>query len=225
MDWDRFNVHNATGITGPEQHVEERRPEIGKSAAPRALSLPATVRRRGTSLLNQQFWLWGQDIRCPEGNILLRHGFTRARPPDTRQGSRCYTLQLDPGRTVVLWGFGIFYGDRAHGGLYLSRFGLAPLLAASWDAPVGVWSPSDLPALTAPTDEHDWARTRPLLTGMLRWISAYECRVLDEMGHRYRQTCLASWPRAVCPAHEGATRWLRLARQCDDTLQRALPIV
>lgn len=119
--------------------------EASTAAPPRPIRLPAAARRHGTRLLNQQFWLWGQDIRRQEGNVLLHHGFERMRPPDAVQGSRCYTLRLDPQRTVVLWGFGLFYGDQAHGGLYLSRFRLSPLLGASADAPVGVWTPAQLP--------------------------------------------------------------------------------
>lgn len=187
------------------------------------ICLPAAVRRRGTSLLNQQFWLWGQDIRRQEGNnILLRYGFTRTRPPDAVQGSRYYTLHLDAHRTVVLWGFGLFYGDQAEGGLYLSRFRLSPLLTENGDAPVSVWTPAQLPPHTLPADENEWTRARPLLVAALRWVSAYEFWTLDEMGPAYRDECLAGWQRSVCSANDVPVLWLRLAQRCDATLQRAI---
>lgn len=192
------------------------------AASPRTGCLPAAVRRRGTSLLNQQFWLWGQDIRRPAGNLLLRHGFERTRPPDGVQGSRCYTLRLDAHRTVVLWGFGIFYGDRAHGGLYLSRFGLVPLLLESGQPPVAVWTPTHLPQCALPADEDEWLRARPLLIAALRWISGYESWILKEMGSAYRHDCLAAWSHPVCTADASAALWLRLAQRCDATLQRAI---
>lgn len=190
-------------------------------ASGRAVCLPGRVDRHGSRLLNQQFWLWGQDIRR-EDNVLLRHGFTRARPPGNVQGGRCYTLRIDARRTVVLWGFGIHFGDGDRGGIYLSRFRLAPLLGKSGEPPVDVWAPADLPVFTCPGDDRDWARARPLLDATLRWIGAYEEWVLAEMGPEYRRTCLASWPRVVCPATEGAARWLRLAQRCDATLERAI---
>lgn len=200
--------------------VTHRVPRAGLA---QAVYLPATVRRRGTSLLNQQFWLWGQDIRRQESNLLLRHGFERMKPPDDVQGSRCYTVRLDARRTVALWGFGLFYGDQAHGGLYLSRFRLLPLLAASADAPVGVWTPSHLPSFTIPATSNEWAKARPLLVAALRWISGYESRIFNEMGPAYRQRCLAGWPRAVRAADESAALWLRLAQHCDATVRRATP--
>lgn len=183
--------------------------------------LPGMVRRHGTRLLNQQFWLWGQDIRRGD-NILLRYGFQRTRPQGDVQGGRCYTTRIDARRTVVLWGFGIFYGDEALGGLYLSRFRLDPLLGESGTPPVNVWAPANLPAFAPPVDDRDWARARLLLDETLRWISAYETWVVAEMGPEYRRRCLASWSRPVCPAAEGSARWLRLAHRCDATLDRAI---
>lgn len=189
-------------------------------ASGRAVCLPGKVRRHGTRLLNQQFWLWGQDIRR-EDNLLLRYGFSRTRPPGDVQGGRCYALKIDARRVVVLWGFGIFYGDRDHGGIYLSRFRLAPLLAKSGKPPTRVWAPRDLPPLRSPDDDRDWSSARLLLDAVLRWISAYEAWVLAEMGGDYRQLCLACWPRAVCAATDGSAHWLRLAQRCDATLTRA----
>lgn len=187
----------------------------------RACCLPAIVRRRGRSLLNQQFWLWGQDIRRQEGNLLIRHGFERVRPPEGVQGSRCYTLRLDENRTMALWGFGLFYGDPSLGGLYLSRFRLSPLLSESGEPPVAVWSPAHFTPFTQPADAQEWARARPSLIAALRWISAYESWILEQMGPAYRYDCLAGWSRPVCAADAGAAQWLRLAHRCDATLRRA----
>lgn len=186
----------------------------------RARCLPAIVRRRGTCLLNQQFWLWGQDIRRKGGNLLLRHGFERVRPPEGVQGSRCYTLQLDENRTMALWGFGLFYGDPSLGGLYVSRFGLSPLLSESGEPPVAVWSPAHLTSFAQPANAREWVRVRPLLIAALRWISAYESWILEEMGPAYRYDCLAGWSRPFCAADEGAAQWLRLAHRCDASLRR-----
>ncbi len=201
--------------------ISTQRP--ARAGARKQHCLPAPVRRRGTSLLNQQFWLWGQDIRRQEGNLLLSLGFERTRPPDDAQGSRCYTLRLDARRTVVLWGFGLFYGDRALGGLYLSRFALSPCLSQSGEPPVGVWTPADLPPFTHPADDNEWDRGRRLLIDTLRWISTYESWVLKDMGSAYRHDSLAAWSRPVCAADDCAALWLRLAQRCDASLRRCTP--
>lgn len=145
---------------------------VSPVALARPICLPGTVRRHGTSLLNQQFWLWGQDIRR-DGNVLLRYGFERTRPPDGVHGSRSYMLQLDADLTVVLWGFGLFLGDRELGGLYLSRFRLFPLLTGSGRAPEGIWSPAQLPACRPPSNQHEWASARLLFVSALHWMGAY----------------------------------------------------
>jgi hypothetical protein len=193
-----------------------------RATVPAAVCLPAAVRRHGSVLLNQQFWLWGQDIRRPEGNLLLGGGFERARPPGAAQGSRCYTLRLDGGRTVALWGFGLFYGDDDLGGLYLSRFRLLPLLSENADPPASVWAPNDLPPFASPASMDEWERARPLLVAALLWISAYESRTLELPGLTYRRRCLAGAPRPNrCPS-DGPVRWRRLAVRCDATMRRAL---
>lgn len=185
----------------------------------RVSCLPVEMRRKADSLLNQQFWLWGQDIRRREDNALLRYGFTRMRPPADIQGSNCYLRRFDDQCVVALWGFGFFYGDRARGGIYIARTGLAPLLAPDWMPPAGVWQPSDIPPYSSPVGAEEWSRTAPLLRDALHWISAYETWILGELGLVYRQECLADWSRVACSAGEITGRWLHFARHCEDTLR------
>lgn len=188
----------------------------------RMFCLPAVQRRKADSLLNQQFWLWGQDIRRREDNLLLSYGFTRLRPPADIQGSNRYVLRLDDHRVVVLWGFGFFYGLRDRGGVYISRTHLAPLITPGWEPPADVWQPSDVPPYRSPEGPDDWSRISPLLVDALQWISAYESRILDELGAEYRQACLADWKRPVCSACEIPERWLCVARQYEDTLRQTM---
>ena len=76
------------------------------------------------TLLSQQTWCWGQDILRPEGNWLVQLGFQRIEPPPEYQdGSSVYFCNLPRERNIVLRGFGIFFGNRQIGGVYLSRFG------------------------------------------------------------------------------------------------------
>lgn len=171
-------------------------------------------------LLNQQFWLWGQDIRRPEGNLLTEHGFVPERPVEGVRGSTRYELALEGGRVVVLWGFGLFYGDPDRGGLYLGRFRLAPRLGG-WEPPRGVWEPSRLPRFASPRGGEEWRRAGDLLIPALAWIGRYEAWIATTAGAEYRRRCLAPWPRPVCGAAETAARWGRLSHRCDGAARRA----
>lgn len=183
---------------------------------------PAALRRCGTALLNQQFWLWGQDIRRPGGNALLAHGFRRARPPEGVKGSPSYALDLGGGRSLVLWGFGLFLGDPALGGIYVSRFRLAPLLTPDAEPPAGVWSPSHLPLRRAPRDPAEWAAAWALLGVAVRWLAAYERWVQATYGAAERQALLHGWDRPVCLVERMPVTWSRLARRTERTRRRVL---
>lgn len=191
-----------------------------RTAAVPGLRLPAEARRHGTALLNQQFWLWGHDIRRPEGNALLLHGFGQERPPEGLRGSTRYDLALDPDRVVVLWGFGLFYGDRALGGVALGRFRLAPLFGDP-DPPRGVWETARLPRFGPPVGADERRRTGALLVAALRWIAAYEAWAEDALDSSHRQRSLAAWRRPPCPRGETAVAWTRLAYRCHASVSRA----
>ena len=72
------------------------------------------VRKIGTTLLDQQLWCWGQDIRRAEGNALLAYRFTKHRAPEGKPGSTAYEWRGSGRSRVILWGFGLFYGDGDH---------------------------------------------------------------------------------------------------------------
>ena len=83
--------------------------------------------KHAVELLSQQVWCWGRDILRPDGNWLIEVGFDRIEPPDDREGcSSVYSLALPNDRCVVLRGFGVFYGDICHGGVFLRRYEFRP---------------------------------------------------------------------------------------------------
>ena len=55
--------------------------------------VPPSVIREGKLLLDQQCWCWGQDIRHPDGNLLLTHGFVRERHESDKDLSR-YRIEV-----------------------------------------------------------------------------------------------------------------------------------
>jgi hypothetical protein len=165
----------------------------------------------GRALLDQQLWCWGRDIVRPQGNVLLRYGFSRSRPPEGRFGSSAYTLRPDPRIRITLWGFGVFYGSAGSGGLFLKRRSFSPLLTPQPD-PGGAWSQADLPPVHSPASREECRTARRLLCGVLGWIAEYERWVRTELGPDHRRLCVAEWPKAALPADEMAEGWLKLAR-------------
>ena len=63
----------------------------------------------------------------PEGNWLIEIGFNRIEPPDDRKDCpSVYSHELPRGQSVVLRGFGVFFGDSAHGGIFVPRYEFQP---------------------------------------------------------------------------------------------------
>jgi hypothetical protein len=66
--------------------------DIGPAGIQRPRYLPRALRQWGETMIHQQCWNWGQDIRRRRGNLLLEYGFSRYRIPAelavTTQGAR-----------------------------------------------------------------------------------------------------------------------------------------
>ena len=155
------------------------------ASAHAAQSLPNPLRRRGTLLLNQQCWLWGQDIRRVHGNLLLERGFTRLRAPAGCSGSTQYTLAMPGNYRVRLWGFGFYFGTTT--GIFLNRYHFTPRAAAVST----LWQEAQ--RLDSLARSHDFV----LLAAALQWIAAYEAWVLETCGLEYRLATLGSWKRRI----------------------------
>jgi len=178
-------------------------PETGRSArnhakpSPRSRAgqgwcVPRPVRRFGDTLMSQQVWCWGRDVECPDGNLLMRFGFERYRDNDTAVRSTCY--RLDQGELhVCLWGFGMFFGSRQLGGLYLNRFDFIPSWAPVESVSLAGHSPDELPAFTRARGESQWHRAHKLWKQSLLWIAGYESWVRKNVGICYRRHCVDTW--------------------------------
>lgn len=163
--------------------------------------IPARVQRRGCALLNQQCWLWGQDCRREEGNLLLAHGFERMRAADGSSASSQYTLLLCEGRYVRLWGFGMFYGGDSEG-IYLNRFEFLPrVVRVEGDRWHGV---GELRGVGVAGDTM-------LLQEAVRWMAGYERWVVGEYGVGYRRACLSGWKKRHVAPELLAAAWEGLA--------------
>lgn len=168
------------------------------------------------ALLNQQTWCWGRDVLRSEGNWLVESGFQRLKPPVGRKDcSSVYTLALPRGRCVVLRGFGVFYGDKALGSVFLGRYEFQPKFTpkAMFDYPP--WSVEDLPQLRPPTDSHR-NRCALLMVELIDWIRSYEVTIAERLGIAYRRRTLIQWNngrRPFTPAEKLASAWRELSFQ------------
>lgn len=167
-------------------------------------------------LLDQQAWCWGRDVLRTAGNWLVQLGFQRLKPPASR--SKCasvYSLELPQDRCVVLRGFGVFYGDRKHGGVFLPRYEFQPCFTEQAVLEQPPWSGDDLPPLGPPTQAQRHA-CATLTLGLIDWIREYEVTVTQCLGTDYRRETLVEWDngeRCCIPAEQFASAWRELSFQ------------
>jgi hypothetical protein len=171
------------------------------SPAPVKVQIPGKLQRQGQMLMNLQCWLWGQDVKRAEGNLLVAYGFERMRPPEGFSGSTQYTLVLPNDLHLRLWGFGMYIGRGE--GIYINRFDFIPRIARLSDAWQGAETMSQLRR----------SYEAGLVIQATRWIAAYESWVASEFGLLYRQRTLTGWDKTAIRPNEIAEAWRTLA--CD----------
>jgi hypothetical protein len=159
--------------------------------------LPNRLCRYGSQLLNLQCWLWGQDTRSPESNLLLAAGLQRLRPPAGRSGCSQYSIPLTPGSTLKLWGFGIYVGGAS--GVFLGRFDFYPREASGLDG----WSPGDLDLGRHTSQLED-------LVPALRWMSEYESSTVEAIGPACRRRAAEGGPETSFDPACLADQWKQL---------------
>ena len=138
--------------------------------------------------MQQQCWLWGCDIRHHDGNLLSEYGFVRYRPANPNVGSSLY-VHTTATHSIMLWGFGMYLGDGAHGGAFIFRHMFHPM-AVSHPA-VNVFTPEALIATAcAPVEIH-----QQYVAKAVAWITDYESWVIARTGMAYRHQSIAAWPK------------------------------
>ncbi|MGB3329015.1 MAG: hypothetical protein WBA46_08690 [Thermomicrobiales bacterium] len=172
----------------------------------------ADQRPRFERMMQQQFWLWGCDVRRPEGNLLTLHGFEKQRAPESAAGATSrYTRIVDGNLEMALWGFGLLARREGDGSVFLPRLSLRPR-CGDCNAPLdGRWEPDDFNDLRRPTEPCDHRLVRVLLADVLRWIETYEQQVMDAVGLSFRAASVAAWKRPIGPAQDLPAHWNRLA--------------
>lgn len=174
--------------------------------------MPQPVRRFGGKLMEQQLWCWGRDVEHPNGNLLIKFGFERHRDCNTEDRSTCYRLDQDQ-LHVSLWGFGMFFGQRELGGIYLNRFDFCPYWAPIESISLAIHWPDELPVFARPNGKSQWQRARKVWKSCLLWIAQYETWVRSNVGTAYRRECVEDWLRPFVRAEKMSAAWRFLSRQ------------
>jgi hypothetical protein len=136
-----------------------------------------------TDGLAQQMYLWGRDVRHPEGNALLRSGLQRiARIDNEGEGTSLYRIECENG-WIELHGF--CAGWRPHdpeatGMLYIRRY--HRIFLAHGSMTPGHYDMSRL--RSGSTDEILLASE-----SFLRWWIGYEKWATQELGTAWRTEC------------------------------------
>lgn len=157
--------------------------------------------------MDAQCWLWGQDIRYPDGNLLLAYGLERCQWENG--GHATYYRGGDGTLTAVLWSGGMLLSD-AKSTVQISRHGLDPRLS------VGQGGPADPRAAGQGTEAVPLALDDPRAARAFRWMCDYEAWVERE-ANGWRAGCALRWDDAEREAQ-------RLAAEVDVEYEPLPPI-
>ncbi|HWK79739.1 MAG TPA: hypothetical protein VNP95_03185 [Thermomicrobiales bacterium] len=201
----------------PRSHRHRHRSAVTSvpESRPHLLFTEGSQRAAYERLIQQQFWLWGCDVRRPEGNLLALHGFAKMRPPaDSRCTTSRYTAVIPGGIDLALWGFGLL-ARRGEDAVFLPRLSARPRCGTCGAPLDGRWDPDDFPEFRRPASGCDHRLVQAVLADVFRWLASYERHVLDIAGASYRAGAIAAWKRPIGAAQELPARWAALADALD----------
>lgn len=175
--------------------------------------LPAGLRREAARLFDVSLWCLGQDVRCPEGDLLLRRGLVRHARPEGVEGQSAYAVHMPGVGRLMLWGFGVLCACGE--AVFVPRDGFLPrLLKVS--PPEPPFRVGDLGPWREPTTAEQNRDVRVALASVAGWLASHEDWVVRELGPGWRRECLEARGKASpIPADALAEAWRRLgARIC-----------
>ena len=184
------------------------------------LSYPSEYKKQLKPLLHQQMWLFGQDILHPKGNLLYRYEFKHRRAE--KRGSSMYTRE-DSTQQIVLWGWGIWFGQPENGAIFVNRFQAKPQYTPVATLSQVIYQEDDLPErIYRARSESDVKIIQGLWVSLLTWLAEYEAWILEIAGKKWRQTSVKAFKHAVTKPNFTDTlpsQWQTLAQQ-----SKTLPI-
>lgn len=168
------------------------------------------IRRLGEKLMHHQCWFFGRDIWHTDGNLLIRYGFERFGVPEGKKGGNAYLLQIDSDRQFVIWGFGIFLGDKKRGGVFIKRYDFQPYLTKNSTLKLPISQPSELPFHHLPQTEKDITDGILLTSEIVAQILRYEKWIRRLCGKDWRKKCLQNWSNAEMNIEQIRRGWRKI---------------
>jgi hypothetical protein len=172
-----------------------------------------------TQLTAQQFWLFGCDVRRPEGNVLAELGFRKLKAPGPGPSPSRYHLTVPSGETIVLWGFGMLWTDPDGHGMFLPRHRFQPRYRHGHEPVPVAWSEAELADLQVPAHD-DCPRCGAMVLDAIDWLIDYEHHIHSCRGFSYREETIAGWTRPLGTAAELPARWRQARDQLGASLSR-----
>ncbi len=168
------------------------------------------TRDLGEKVLHHQLWFFGKDIWHKDGNLLIRYGFERIGVPDGKDGTNNYRLIINDLQEIVLFGFGVFWGDKRLGGIILQRYNSSPKILNSSTLNLPIWRNELLPFCFQPTNEGDIKTAKLMFNDFCRWILQYEKWVDGVCRNSWRKNCLQDWEKTEMNIKEIRRNWKKL---------------
>ncbi|MFO1043330.1 MAG: hypothetical protein U0941_16175 [Planctomycetaceae bacterium] len=190
------------GLPSERQQAVEEVTQAAQRSLIERIGIDA-VDRTG-KLLDQQCWLWGQDVVRLSANGLVSFGFQRHAPPFGSEKISCYTLTDSRLRHVGLWGFGAFYGRTGVVGIFLKRYSFGPCLAFGIERAPICWTCTQWKIRQAPDDRGLVLR---LVSEFLVWIVEYERWINQFAPRQHRADCLMDWKKCCCGPDQLIGEW------------------
>lgn len=148
------------------------------------------------ALADFQLWCLGQDIRHPNGNLLLAYGASRVRAPEGSEGSTRYVIPAAAPTELLLWGFALVVRESGNRPTVLRRHQRTlRLLPASFCAET-VWRPEHLPRGVSPRVEPERIAVHRGLEVLAQQLITYERWLRKQVGAAWRNECHRRMPRA-----------------------------
>ena len=152
--------------------------------------------------MNHQCWFFGRDIWHSSGNLLIKYGFERFAVPKGESGGNSYRIKLDRETEVVVWGFGIFLGQKGKGGIFIGRFNCNPRYLSTPTLRLPISKSEYLPNNHPPRNDRENIIVFELAVRLFDWIDNYETWVVTQCGSDWREECIQEWNKSDLPAAE-----------------------
>lgn len=168
------------------------------------------LRVLGEKLMHHQCWFFGRDIWHPDGNLLIRYGFERHGVPSGEKGGNAYRLKVSGECELVLWGFGVFFGREARGGVFIRRYGFDPRLTSRSSLKLPIANPDAMPPNRRPQSVADRRTANEFTAEIIVHFLTYEDWIERECGRRWRTKCLRDWSNAELNNAQIRRGWKKL---------------